>query len=150
MKMRHVCRNEPMKSVYRSLNCAALFLAAIGLGLGPTTLAAEPSADTPTNARNIFDSNRVVKIDITLAPADWEKLRNQERDIANEFGTNRLERPPKSPYTWFSADVTIDGTQLKNVGIRKRGFIGSADTDRPGLNLEFDKFVKSRNFAGHT
>jgi spore coat protein CotH len=97
---------------------------------------------------DLFDSHRVLKIEISVAPADWEKLRNQERDIAAEFSKERLNRSAKSPYTWFSGDISIDGTRLKNVGLRKRGFIGSADKDRPGLNIEFDKFVKGQRLGG--
>ncbi len=99
---------------------------------------------------DLFDTNRVLKVEITIAPGDWDKLRNQERDIVAEFSPDRLQRPRKSPYTWFSADVTIDGTRIKNVGIRKRGFVGSADKDRPGLNLEFDRFVKDQSLGGHS
>ena len=103
--------NDPIKSVYPSLHRAALFLAAT-LALTPGALSAEPSASA-SNPRDLFDSNRVVKIDITLAPADWDKLRNQQHDTAAEFSKDRLERPVKSPYSWFAADVTIDGTQLQ-------------------------------------
>ena len=98
---------------------------------------ARPAA--PNSDGDFFNPNRVVKVQITLAPSDWEKLRNQERDAKAEFSKDRLERPVVKPYTWFSADVTIDGTQFKNVGIRKRGFFGSADKGRPALNLELNR-----------
>jgi hypothetical protein len=133
-----------------SFHRASLLITAITLLLSPTARAQDSSAKTSNATPDLYDSNRVVKIDITLAPADWDNLRNQQRDTAAEFSKDRLEHPVKSPYTWFSADVTIDGTHIKNVGLRKRGFIGSADTERPGLNLEFDKFVKGQKFARHS
>ncbi|HET6409363.1 MAG TPA: CotH kinase family protein [Chthoniobacteraceae bacterium] len=112
--------------------------------------AAEPTRDTLNAGQDLFDSNRVVKIDITLPAADWDKLRNQERDIAAEFGKERLESATKSSYTWFSADIRIDDTQFKNVGIRKRGLIGSADKERPGLNIQLDRFEKGHRLGNHT
>ena len=134
------------------LNPAVLLVAAATLVLLAAAFGAEPAGGNPKAfpALDLFDSNRVVKVQITLKPSDWDLLRKQERDIGVEFSKDRLERPIKSSYTWFSADISIDGTQLKNVGIRKRGLIGSADTERPGLNLELDRFVKGQNFAGHT
>ncbi|HAB16548.1 MAG TPA: hypothetical protein DCE44_08865, partial [Verrucomicrobiales bacterium] len=120
----------------------------LGLAIVALRTLAQPAA--PTTDSTLFDSNRVVNVEITLAPDDWEKLRNQERDAKAEFSKDRLERPAAKPYTWFTADVTIDGTKLKNVGVRKRGFFGSADKDRPALNLELDRFVKGQRFAGRS
>lgn len=120
-----------------------VLLAAFGADAAKGNSKASPGQD-------LFDSNRVVKIQVTLKPSDWDTLCKQERDIAVQFSKDRLKDPVKSPYTWFPADVTIDGTQLKNVSIRKRGFIGSADTERPGLNLELNRFVKGQNFGGRT
>lgn len=123
-------RRLPMAS---STTAFALFLAATAWAFATNPLTAAESVNGKSLiSQSIFDPNRVVKVQITLAPGDWEKLRNQERDAKAEFSKDRLERPVQTPYTWFSADVTIDGTQLKNVGIRKRGFFGSADKERPG------------------
>ena len=139
-----------MNTKFTSPRLAALFLATTAVVLVPGVPRAEPVGGNSNTSGDVFDTNRVVKIQITLAPADWDKLRNQERDIEAEFSKDRLERRVKSPYTWFSADITVDGRQLQNVGIRKRGFIGSADKDRPGLNFEFDRFVKGQNLGGRT
>lgn len=130
---------------------AATFLrrgCALSLVIIGVRLLAQPAA--PPTEDDLFDPDRVVKVEITLAPADWEKLRLQERDAKAEFSKDRLDRPVAKPYLWFTADVTIDGTQLTNVAIRKRGFFGSADKDRPALNLQLDRFVKGRRFAGRS
>ena len=118
---------NPHPRTVRAAPLLRAFLFAALLGSISALFAAEPTRD-PNAGQNLFDSNRVVKIDITLPAADWDKLRIQERDIAAEFGKARLEGATKSSYTWFSADIRIDETQFKNVGIRKRGLIGSAGT----------------------
>jgi hypothetical protein len=118
--------------------------------LGSLTLASSLSGAEPVasgTAPDLFASNRVVQVEITLAPADWDKLRKQERDARAEFSKDRLERPAAKPYSWFSADVIVDGKAFKNVGLRKRGFFGSSDTERPALNLELDHFVKGQKLG---
>jgi hypothetical protein len=55
---------------------------------------------------------------------------------------------PYKPYSWFKGTVLVDGFKVSQVGLRKRGFFGSADDDRPGLNIDFDKFVPGQEFAG--
>lgn len=45
-------------------------------------------------------------------------------------------------YTWFKAKVRVDGVELDDVGIRKKGFLGSAVTlNYPSLKLKTDKYV---------
>lgn len=85
-----------------------------------------------------------------MTQGDWDALRNQERDLKAELSKERLGQPAPEPYTWFPGDVTIDGVITKKVGLRKRGFVGSADKDRPGLNIELDKYVKGQRFAGRS
>ena len=46
----------------------------------------------------------------------------------------------EKPFSYFKADVSIDGQVIKNVGVRKKGFIGSLDNYRPSLKLKFDKY----------
>jgi spore coat protein H len=48
----------------------------------------------------------------------------------------------------YPAKVTIDGQTVAKVGLRKRGFIGSASMARPSLGLRFDHFDPQQRFAG--
>jgi len=51
--------------------------------------------------------------------------------------------PYPDGYTYFSADVSVDGWETSNVGIRKKGFIGSVigAGSRPSLKVKTDEFV---------
>ena len=51
-------------------------------------------------------------------------------------------------FTEFVADVTIDGTVINDVEIRKKGFLGSISRIRPSLKLDFDTFVDDRTYNG--
>jgi spore coat protein CotH len=109
-----------------------------------------PAQATGATKDNFFNPNHVLEVQITMTPANWESLRLQERDAKAEFARDRLTHPPAKPYTWFPADVVVDGVQLTNVGVRKRGFFGSADKDRPALNIDLNRFVKGQRFAGRS
>ena len=85
-----------------------------------------------------FALGRVLDIEIEIDKGDWDVLRHQRwthdslRDI----------------YTWFSGTVTADGETHTNVGVRKKGFRGSHDPDRPSLKLRFDKYVNGQSLGG--
>jgi len=100
---------------------------------------------------DFYDPKRVLKVEIRIAPEDWNNLRRQQRDGLEQFSRERYERSltdPYKPYTWFKADVVVDGVTVTSVGVRKRGFFGSEDKDRPGLNIDFDQYVAGQEFAG--
>ncbi|MDP2312771.1 MAG: CotH kinase family protein [Pseudomonadota bacterium] len=55
-----------------------------------------------------------------------------------------------SPYEWAMASVTIDGDQLRRVGVRLRGKIGSFRTlaGKPKFKISFGEFVPDQRFYG--
>ena len=61
-----------------------------------------------------------------------------------EYG---LSRPFANIYTWFSGAVTVDGETYSNVGVRKKGFLGSHSDTKPSLKLRFDKYVDDQSLG---
>ena len=122
-----------MKSVY----IAAIFVCPLFIlqPCVPTLFAADLSAG------KLFEPNHVVEVEITVPEADWASLCRQSR--RNPFAGS-LE----NPFSYFKADVTIDGVKIANVGIRKKGFIGSLDDFRPSLKVKFDEFVDQAPIDG--
>ncbi len=57
--------------------------------------------------------------------------------------------PYPGDYSYFSADIKVDGRESTNVGIRKKGFIGSVvgAGDRPSLKVKTDEFVSGQNMG---
>ena len=93
-------------------------------------------------AEDLFQPKKLLEIQIKLSPSDWEKLR-KESDRRNA-GFGRLFGGGLSTETRFNlykADITIDGTTIKNVGIRTKGFIGSLNPERPSFKVKFDEYV---------
>ncbi len=105
----------------------------------------EPKPD-PTDA--MFDPNRLLNIEVTIPPEDWNALRFQTRTFYDLFGPGCMQGPFESPFTYFKADVRIDGTLVENVGLRKKGFLGSLTPDRPSLKVKFGEYVDGQEFEG--
>ncbi len=98
--------------------------------------AVEAPRDVPPTDDAAFVTDRVIDVAIAMAPDDWEELRQQSRSIYGVLGPDCLDAPFESPFTWFDADVSLDGAPRPGARVRKKGFIGSLSTTRPSLRLE--------------
>jgi spore coat protein CotH len=103
-----------------------------------------------------FDSNYMLCLFIEMAGSDFSAMASQTRfeDSANwaqeEFFQDcHIEAP--NPFTWFSADITVDGVLLSQAGIRKKGFIGSVIGDgliKPSIKIKTDRYVDGQFLGG--
>jgi hypothetical protein len=96
----------------------------------------------------LFDPDEILQVDITLDPDDWDLIRHQERSILDIFGVGCLEQPFASPYTYVEGDVVVDGVEIDRVGVRKKGFLGSLDDEKPSLKVKFDEYVAGQHLYG--
>jgi hypothetical protein len=111
---------------------------ALDPGLSPSCQAAILQTD---QSEFMFDRDRLLEIDVLIDRADWDILRNQELDVMGEiFSPTCGTQPWADPYTFFPADVTVDGQTVTNVGVRKKGFFGSLSTTMPSLKVKLDEF----------
>ena len=127
--------------------------------LTPTRAAPTPTQPPPTQAPPMvvdprdayFGMGRVLDVVIEIAPDDWDTLRHQTRtfdDLMAEIEKYNLSRPFADIYDWFSATVTIDGETHTEVGVRKKGFLGSQSDTKPSLKLRYDKYVDGQALGG--
>ncbi|MCK6544954.1 CotH kinase family protein [Myxococcota bacterium] len=108
-----------------------------------------PDAGDPTEA--FFDRDHLVRIEIELAPADWEVLRAQTRTLSTTLARPEcLDAPWESPFTYFPATVKIDGVEYGNVGVRKKGFLGSLSETKPSLKIKLDEYRSGLDHLGLT
>ena len=143
----------PRRAVILSLLAT---LAACGGG-GDDTATPDGGADAAVDAAidagpdltpALFAPDHIVDVAITIAPADWDVLRNQTRSITEMIEGDCLAQPFPSPFTKFAATVTIDGTRLDQVGIKKKGLLGSLNTEKPSLKLDFDEYIAGQRYLG--
>ena len=91
---------------------------------------------------DIFPTDRVLDIQITVSEQDWNKIRFQTRHFVEVLNESRQFKPPEHPYTYVDANVSIDGVEFPKVGIRKKGFIGSQNHNRPSLKIKLNHVDK--------
>ena len=103
---------------------------------GVTTFDSGPDPSAP-----LFDPTKLLDVSIELAPKDWDLLRQEGRKLPTVMGGCA---DPTFSFTYFKAAVTINGKRLTDVGLRKKGFLGSLSVVRPSLKLKFNRFVKGQ------
>ena len=99
---------------------------------------------------DLFPSDRVLDVQITVADKDWDTIRHQRRDFRSALHESRREAPIDSPYTYVDASVTIDGVTFPEVGLRKKGFLGSLNSERPSLKIRLNHVDKNGGIEGLT
>ena len=99
---------------------------------------------------DIFPTDRVLDVQITVAEEDWDTIRHQSRNFASALDVRRKTEPIDSPYTYVDASVTIDGISFPEVGIRKKGFLGSLNAFRPSLKIRLNHVDKKASIEGLT
>jgi hypothetical protein len=91
----------------------------------------------------------LIRIDIDLPADAWEALRHERKTRHSAFGTPDCRtRPIDNPYGWYPATVTIDGQRHEQVGVRKKGHIGSQSTRKPSLKLKLDEVIEGQHHLG--
>ncbi|MBI3180497.1 MAG: CotH kinase family protein, partial [Deltaproteobacteria bacterium] len=115
---------------------------------GSDPLAPEDEPSLVDLTAPLFVPNRVLDIEITMTPADWDALRAQTRTLDSILGQNCLDEPRPRPFTYFPADITIDGEPVPMVGVRKKGFLGSLSTEKPSLKIKFSEYLSRQTYSG--
>ena len=99
---------------------------------------------------DIFPTDRIIDVQITVPKRDWDTIRYQSRDFMTALGASRQFKPMESPYTYVEASVSIDGVVFPKVGLRKKGFIGSLSHTRPSLKIKLNHIDKEGGIEGLT
>lgn len=108
----------------------------------------DASPDAPDLSAALFARDHVVEVAIELPAADWDAIRTQTRPGDTLVGADCQDAPFGSPFTARMATVTVDGQRLEQVAVRKKGFLGSLDDDKPSLKLKFDEVIADQEVAG--
>jgi spore coat protein CotH len=116
-----------------------------GVSSSPDAGESDPGPDL-TEA--MFQADHVLDIRIDMQQSDWDELRVQTRSFFDVLGTSCLMSPPPRPFTYFPATVTIDGEEVTQVGVRKKGFFGSLSDTKPSLKIKFSEYLPEQRFSG--
>lgn len=93
----------------------------------------------------------------TISTNDYSKVfeKNKVINIKININKNDLKSMLKDPVAekYYSADVSVNDKEIKNVGFRTKGFsslrtVASSDSDRYSFKLKFDKYDKNQTLDG--
>ena len=132
-----------MKTHQSLLTVAPIAIAAFLLAACPAF------GQAPHPSDPYFALDRVLDVSIVMASEDWDRLRAQTRTLADILvGADCLDSPADEIFTWFEATVSVDGESHTQVGVRKKGFLGSLSKVKPALKVRFDKFTDGQLLGG--
>jgi len=121
-----------------------LLLACGGCGAGGGGTEVASNADLRTSnidtSDALFQPDQLLAVDIQMDPADYNVLRQEGRHLPQVLSGCATGYK----YTHFKANVAVNGKTLKQVDIRKKGFLGSLSASRPSFKLDFDTHVPDR------
>jgi spore coat protein H len=132
----------------------ALVGCADGGGFDPHALACEGTGGI--DAGLSFHEQDMPCVQLTMHPDDFDAMAAEQRWGEDEedlwagtmaFLLEGCTAPFPESYTWFEADLVADGELLESVGVRKKGFVGSALEGarwRPSLKIKTDKWVEDQ------
>ena len=102
----------------------------------------------PYGFEKFYNVSHLVKVEIQLKESDWDLMRVQHRLLVKTLRTDIPPTDQAKQFDYFPAQLKIDGVEVGKVAIRKKGFVGSLDVDRPSLKIQIDRFDKKKMFAG--
>ncbi|MBP2001506.1 spore coat protein CotH [Paenibacillus shirakamiensis] len=115
---------------------AAVMVLSSGSFIGSRNVAHAESEVTPSYT-TIFQKDKIIKVNVTIADADWKGM---------------LASPLDKAYKKVTVDV--DGHVLNNVGFSTKGNLtltsvaAMKDSDRYSFRLKFDKYDKTQSLLG--
>src|SRR4029079_6357351 len=101
------------------------------------------SAEQQQKLDSLYAIDNVLTVKITMPQGDWDAVRTEQP----KGGICNFEFTGGSRYTWRKAtSVEISGTSFPakttfaDVGVKKKSFCGSINSDKPCLHVDFGKF----------
>src|SRR6266478_152071 len=95
---------------------------------------------------SLYAIGNVLTIKVTMPQTDWDAVRTEQP----AGGVCNFQWTGDSRYTWRKAtSVEISGTSFPvqtmftDVGVKKKSFCGSINSDKPCLHIDFGKFNKA-------
>jgi hypothetical protein len=99
---------------------------------------------TKVQGPDLFPMDRAIDVKVTLPEADFEILRREGRSM-----NDVLINCPQTAFSYSQhrGDVEIAGVAVTNVGIAKKGFLGSLSVYKPSLRLELDAYAEDQELS---
>jgi hypothetical protein len=94
----------------------------------------------------LYPGDRLVKVEIEVDAADWDLIRHEGRSLIKVYsGCGDIRG---FEYTTVPGSVSVDGQRFEQVGLRKRGLLGSLSTAKPSLRVDFAEYDPQQKLHG--
>ena len=114
----------------------------VDTGEGPP----DPSAAA---AAAMYDPDHLAAVALTIDPDDAAALSLETNTLLSLLeGEDCQDAPWSGPFNWYPADLVVDGVAVAEVGLRKKGLIGSLSTSKPSLKVDMDTYVDGQTLGG--
>jgi spore coat protein H len=128
----------------------------------PKALPCSPDLATASDpsAGASFNPGHMLCVQVQMPQADFDRLRVENRfgvpedEVIAEllsFLADKCTESYPAKFNWYTASVSVDGAELEDVGIRKKGFLGSVAGDgghKPSIKLKTDKHTTGQLLGG--
>lgn len=86
-------------------------------------------ADTEQYYGTAFGQGDIIDINVEISEEDWQTIKDNAEDEE-----------------YYSANITVNGTTVENVGFRTKGFssltsVANSESDRYGFKIKFDEYL---------
>jgi hypothetical protein len=138
-------RRRTALALWALLASAALCVGA-ALGCASDRSRRSPGTGTlPGAFLDLFRPDQLLQIEIEMSDDDWDTLRSQGRSLPRVYaGCFEFDG-----YTYFDAEVTINGEAVEDAAVRKKGFLGSLSAIRPSFKIDFGRGQSHRGRTYH-
>lgn len=93
----------------------------------------------------LYRSEHLLDVELTVDPADWDRLRREGRSINQSFSGCKNT---SFEYSIVPARARIDGEPVGVFALRKKGYLGSISQVKPSLRLVFDEPDRNQTVHG--
>ena len=128
--------NKHINQIIISVTAIALIALLVFMLVFGQSAKASASGIAMEYENSLFSPDSIIDVDVSISEEDWEDL------LANAI---------KEEY--YSCDVTVNGTEYTNVGLRAKGntslsMVASSDSDRYSFKISFDEYVDGQTCDG--
>jgi hypothetical protein len=110
-----------------------------------TDVDAGPTVPSPNDDARLYATDTLLELAFTLSDQDWDLIRGQGRTL-NEIFSYCLD--PAFDYSVVPASASIGDQHFAQLGLRKKGFLGSLSAVKPSLHVDVNQYVSDQVLFG--
>jgi len=110
-----------------------------------------------------FSQNHLLCVNVKLDSLDFETMRYESRfgpSVRHKNGATviavffehfrQCDVPWPSEFNWYKGSIEVDGQVVQQVGLRKKGFLGSIFSPAPSMRIQTDRYISGQTLGTST